>query len=259
MKTYTTLFLLLLGSQAFAQQLVPINFSKAYQDPYFMALEADSITAILEHIETENRLVVFDLEIINKSGIPLKVDPQLFHYYAGNSPFPELSNEDDDIHLVSYPYSEIPGYLRRSLTKNVVEDHFESQIKQQQTLAIIFGVVSVGLVVADVASDVRDSKKEFYTRKDWNKSQTRDVLTASSLMTTDAVLRSTQERNYFIREDLHFLDQEIMEPVNLPDTSALRGKVYFPKNGYYRFYRVVVPLEGYNFVFDFRKARLSDF
>ena len=237
MKTYTTLLLLLVGSTAFGQRLVPINFSKAYQDPYYMVLEADSITAVLEHVETENRLVIFDLEIVNKSGLPLKVDPKLFHYYAGSSPFPELSDMADNIHQVSFPYSQVPGYLRKSLTKKVVEDHYETQIKQQQTLAIIFGVLSVGMMVADVASDVRDSKKEFYTQKDWNKSQTRDVLTASTLMTTDAV----------------------MQPMDLPDTSALRGKVYFPKNGYYRYYRVVVPVDGYNFVFDFRKARVSDY
>ena len=259
MKTSTTLLLLLVGSTAFGQRLVPINFSKAYQDPYYMVLEADSITAVLEHLETENRLVVFDLEIVNKSGLPLKVDPKLFHYYAGSSPFPELTGEADNVHQVSFPYSQVPGYLRKSLTKNVVEDHYETQIKQQQTLAIIFGVLSVGMMVADVASDLRDSKKEFYTQKDWNKSQTRDVLTATTLMTTDAVIRSSQERNYYTREDLHYLDQEIMQPMALPDTSALRGKVYFPKNGYYRYYRVVVPVEGYNFVFDFRKARVSDY
>jgi hypothetical protein len=259
MKTYTTLLLLLVASPLLAQRLVPIHFSKAYQDPYYMVLEADSITAVLEHLETDNRLVIFDLEIVNKSGAPLKVDPKLFHYYAGSTPFPELADEADNIHNVSFPYSQVPGYLRKSLSKNAVEDHYRSQIKQQQTLAIVFGVLSVGMMVADVASDVRDSKKEFYTQKDWNKAQARDVLTASTLMTTDAVIRSTQEKNYYTKEELHYLDQEIMQPMDLPDTSALRGKIYFPKNGFYRYYRVVVPLEGYNFVFDFRKARAADY
>lgn len=259
MKTLTSLLLLLASTSVFAQRLVPQAYSKAYQDPYYMVLEADSITAVLEHLEIEHRLVVFDLEIANRSGRPLKVEPKEFHYYAGNQPFPKLTDEDDDIHQVSYPYSEMPGVLKGSLSKNAVEEQYETSIKQQKTLAIIFGVLSVTAVVADIAGDVKDAGKENYSLRDWNKSQARDVFTASTLITADAVIGASQEKNYYAREDLHYLDQEIMQPMELADTSALRGKVYFPKIGPYRYYRIVVPVEDYNFVFDFRRARASDF
>lgn len=259
MKTFATLLFVLASLLASGQKLLPLHYSRAYQDPPYMLLQADSITAVLEHLETENRLVVFDLEIVNKSGLPLTIDPKQFHYYAANQPFPALTDSAADIHQVSYPHSELPGYMKRSLSKKAVEQQYEASIRQQKTLAIIFGVLSATVVVADVASDIRDAKKEVYTFKDWTRSEARDVITASTLMSADAVISSSAEKNYYTREDLHFLDQEIMEGMNLPDTSALRGKVYFPKIGPYRYYRIVVPVEDYNFVFDFRKARTKDY
>lgn len=258
MKIFYT-FLMLFSTPLVAQQiLLPLTYSKAYNDPAFMVLEADSITAVLEHVETADRFTVFDLEIVNKSGFPVHVDPRQFHYYAGDNPFPELTSEDQDIHQVSYPNSLVPGYMRKTIDKLAMEKHYETQLKQQQALAVFFGVLSVGMVVLDVSQDIKDVQKEVYTMKDWNRSQTRDALVASTLITRDVVLSTSAEKRYNAGESLHYLNKEFLEAIELPDTSAVRGNVYFPKTGHYKYYRIVVPVDGINFVFDFRKGKPSE-
>ncbi len=235
------------------QTLVPLTYSRAYNDPAYMVLEADSVTAVLEHVATENRLVIFDLEIANRSAEPLQVDPHQFHYYAGNMPFPKLDDENEDIHSASYPYSEMPGYMRRALSKNSVEDKYEKQIKQQKTLAIVFGVLTLTAVAADVALDLKDAKKEVFTSADYQRALNRDAVVAGTLASTDVLIDQVGYTIHRAKEELHYLDEELIEPIELTEDAAIRGKVYFPKIGPYKFYRIVIPVGELNYVFDFRK------
>lgn len=252
------ILLLVLCSSAFCvcaqRQLVPITYSKAYGDPTYMVLEADSITAVLEHAGTDGRFLIFDLEIANRSGRSVLVEPRQVHYYAGREPFAKLDTEDADVHTASWPNSDMPGTLRSALSRQAVEEQYEKQIRQEKAVAIVFGILSLGAVVADVALDVKDSKKEFFTKQDFMNAQNRDILVASSVASAQLAIENSSYSIHQKREDLHYLEQEFLQTIDLPDTSAVRGKIFFPKTGTYRYYRIVVPVGDLNYVFDFKKS-----
>lgn len=252
--------IILISFPSIAQRsLVPLHYSEAYKDPPYMVLEADSITAVLEHVYSEEKFVVFDVEVVNRSGQRIQFNPYQMHYYASPKPFQKLVDEDQDIHRASFPNSTVPGYLKKPLSKESVERAYEQQLKQQRALAIAFGIISLGAVVADVALDINDSKKPRVTERDFVKSANRDVLVATTLIAGEMVMENAAFQSRVATEELHYLQEEVLEPVELADDSAVRGKVYFQNTGNYKYYRIVLPVGEINYVFDFRKRRSSEY
>ena len=224
-----------------------------------MVLEADSITAVVEHLYSGGKFVVFDVEVVNRSGQRIQFNPYQMHYYASPKPFQKLINENQDIHQASFPNSTVPGYLKKPFSKRAVEEAYERQLKQQKTLAIAFGIISLGAVVADVALDIKDSKKSLVTERDFAQSANRDAMVATTLIAGEMIMENAAFKSRIATEELHYLQEEVLEPVELTDDSAVRGKVYFQNAGNFKYYRIVLPVGEINYVFDFRKRRSSEY
>ena len=209
-------------------------------------LDYQGIVIVAENIEVNDRQIVFDVEVKNEADHRLRFNPEEAYYLASNSPFP-LDYQD------GYR-SEWEANLKKhhALTEKEVSRYFENKIKSQKKTNLITGILSAGLIVFDVAMASKGVPVEA-SSKLCNQEAIRSMITVGGLAAMDIVREQSAITAMQASEDLHFLPGEILEEGVIMPGQTFRGKVFFPIT-WNDFIRMIVTVEGNEFVLDFRWA-----
>lgn len=229
-----------------SQILVPGWFDSKVNSKKHNWLDYQGIVIVAENMEVNDRQIVFDFEVKNETDHRLRFNPEEAYYLASNSPFP-LNYQD------GYS-SELEATLKKhyALTEKEVARYYENKIKSQKRTNLITGILSAGLMVFDVAMASKGVPVEA-SSKFFSQEAIRSMVTIGGLAAMDVVREQSAITAMQASEDLHFLPGEILEEGIIMPGQTFRGKVFFPvtRND---FIRMVVTVEGNEFVLDFRWA-----
>ncbi len=231
--------------------LVPAWYDPALHSEKVNIIEYSGITVYAENLEVNSQHIIFDIEIVNNSTIPLNLDPMEVKLFGSDKPFPadvstETSRDFESGLPLSHPLSE----------KEVAGDLMGS-IKKKENTGTILGILTAGMVIFDAAMDVRDLKTPEWTPKKQRNSEIRNLLTIAGITATDAFRHQHAVTGREAREDLHFLEKEIYRFGRIPEGENVRGKMFFPGNEAQNI-RLILNLNHTEFVLDFRWADTRD-
>jgi hypothetical protein len=204
-------------------------------------------------MKSQHGYMVFDLEIANHSQHPLSVAPQLVSFYASSKTFGPFQT-GDDVHALSSPNSTLTMDRHFAADPSSIERFYLDKAKAQKVGAGIFTVLTVGLIIYDMAQDSKGASKEIYTSRDELKSFGRDVMVATAITATDIAKSSAQQT----AAESHFLPYELFPECPIKSGNNVRGKIFIPTESSHKYVRVIVPLNDADYVFDFRRREVKN-
>lgn len=255
------LFLCVIVSTACSSRLlVPLTFNAQIDNSPVMASEADSVQVIVENLEVRGSYLIFDMEINNHSDIPIDMRPDYIWYYASPDQFKPLNDTFEDVHGASMFNITRDGfnYKQRAMRPKEVEAYFVNRAKTKQGIGVLLLLAGAGLIINDAVKDSEDASKTEWTASDVKKAETRDVLTTASLIAIDVANESLAAATYDDDTESQYLPDEIFPQKTIAPGHTFRGKVFFRKQEFQQFYRLIIPVSDTDFVFDFRKATLDE-
>lgn len=230
------------GFQACTPVLVPAWFDP-HTDVTKQSLAADErLEVYAENLEVNDRHIVFDVTIVNRNEEPVYVDPEAMRLMVWGMPYaaePSAVNQYNGLSA---------GQLRREL---------EQKVRAANTAGFLAGLLSVGLVALDIAGDAGAAQVPEWTSAVIRQNRNRDLAVMAGLAGLGVAGELSQAAAFRAGQDLEFLDREYLHPGLVHPGQSLRGKVFF-RSGECRGYRLILPLDGHEFVFEFRKARAAD-
>ena len=253
MKTafYLVILSSLLISSCGSVQMVPVSYTKERPDEVISTISDNRVELFVEHWGEDPNQLVFDLQVNNTGNEMIRIQPEEIRIFGSQEPFPEGLATDHEV-VQAIVFSQSQG--AKAMSDTEVNRYFKRRIRSRQAAQIALMVASIALVVNDVVNDVEDSKKEYWTSNDANRAARREVLTFTGLLTADLLTGMLEDEKIRTIEDLKYLPKEyFFEELIYPQGSS-RGKIFFKYSIVYNYYRVIVPVEGINYVFDFRKA-----
>ena len=208
-------------------------------------LQAHQLTLYLQHLGTQHGHHVFDLEVVNESASPVEVFPGHIRAYSDARP----------IHHERGPDPRRPGLPLHAIARSpdFVLNYYRERERARQTAAVIFTVLSVGVMVYDAVEDNKDARKPVIKEGDVNRAVQRDAAVLASAALADVAGQSVQA----MTEENYFLPREIFPDVLLPSGERQRGKLFVPSEVNMRYLRIVVPIGRVEYVFDFKRKRSS--
>jgi hypothetical protein len=234
--------------------LVPLSYVDGSTNSQLtQSIETDDATVWLQYMTSQHGYMVFDLEIANHSQHPLPVAPQLVSFYASSKTFVPLQT-GDDVHALSAPNSTLTLNRHFAADPSSIQRFYLDKAKSQKVGAGIFAVLTVGLIIFDIAEDSKDVGKEVYTSRDELKSFGRDVMVATAVTATDIAQSSAQQTAV----ESHFLPYELFPECTIESGNNVRGKIFIPTEYSHKYVRVIVPLNDADYVFDFRRRGVKN-
>ena len=236
--------LLLVFAIGCQSRLVPVAYQPKQQDAHVSVATQDDITVYLENLEYKNEIIVFDLEIINESGQGFYFDPEKIYFHTSPTGFKTVTNLEENW----LEKSKSVGSPRYAMSKRSVENYYRKSIRSKETGKFFVGLLAVGAAALNVAGGSGELGGSAFANV------AREVLVGASIVGSEVAGEVLTQKQIEDDEDLYYLDQEILKNGNVEDGSSVRGKVYFKPRDAYKFYRIVVPLTYYDFIFDMREA-----
>jgi hypothetical protein len=129
---------------------------------------------------------------------------------------------------------------------------YHKLVRSRKALGIALVALAAGLAAWDAVKDAQDWQSSIWTEAMASKSATRDFITMAGIVSADVANSIIDKANFRHTEDMHFIHQEILEHTSVKPMEAVRGKVFFPGEKS-KFFRIIIPLAGNEFVFDFRR------
>lgn len=236
--------LLLVFTIGCQSRLVPVAYQPKERDAHVGIATQDDITIYLENLEYKNEIVVFDLEIINESGEGFYFDPEKIYFYTSPSGFKSVENLEENWQEKSSSL----GTAKYAMSKRGVENYYRKSIRSKETSKFLVGLLAVGATALNIAGGSGELGGSAFSNV------AREVLVGASIVGSEVANDVLTQKQIQDDEDLYYVDQEILKNGNVEDGSAIRGKVYLKRRDRNKFYRVVVPLTYYDFIFDMREA-----
>lgn len=151
-----------------------------------------------------------------------------------------------------------PIYPVKAMGTNDIEVFYQDKIKAAQGMAIVALVFGAALIVADVASDSRDSQKESWDASDQERLIRRKALTEVGLATTEVMSQAVRTSESNARQELLYLPSELFIKTRILPEESYSGKVVFRKGLLHSFNRVQLKADSKTLNFDFRKAKAKE-
>jgi hypothetical protein len=230
--------------------LVPLSYDKKkLHNELVQTLETKDAVVSISYMHLQNNHYIFDLEIVNLSPEDIQVAPQQISFYASPKILPSIKDSTVDVHALTVSHSVLT--MRRQFANSPAQTKriYDDEAKLKTGAATFFTLLAVGLVVYDAAKDSKDYYKETWTKEDEQKSIGRDLLVS----TTIQVANVTASSAYHAKEDNHYIPFELLPECTVKPNDSVRGKIFIPIEYSYRFSRVVVPVAGMDYVFDFKR------
>ena len=246
---YTLLFLFFISGLQ-AQVLVPDFFDPKTGKDKVHFIESDGIQVFLENLKANDHLLVFDLEIGNRTLHSINLEESDIYLLGSQSPFPTGDWQE---------VKEYEAGLSRydALQEKQVVAAYHEELRKLRHQRIALGVLTVGLMAFDIAMDVRDMNRQEWTPGHQYNADIRKLATFIGYTATDVARGKAGIAMYESGEDLHYLRQELFLFDVIQPRENQRGKVFFPMKQA-RYYRIVVDIEGHEYVMDFRWAENRD-
>lgn len=229
--------------------LVPLSYVEGRADSNLtQSLETEHAVVWLQYMQSQDGFMVFDLEIANNSQNEIPVAPQMISSYASSKTFasPETGV---DVHELSALNSTLTMTRHFASDPSSIQTFYQKKAKSRKTEAGIFALLTVGLIIADIALDSKDAHKEIRTSRDDWKSIGRDLLVTAAVTANDIAQASVQQAE----AENHFLPYELFPECTIESGCDVRGKLFVPIESSHKYMRLVVPVGNEDFVFDFRR------
>ncbi len=236
--------------------LVPVSYSVENPGETISFVKDEIAEIYLEHIPDESKQLVFDLDVWNTGNEYMVVKPQNMMIFGSPVPFPTPSNTDLNVYQETVSISGVTG--KRASSQEEVNAFFRRRIRSQQAAQIALVLAGVALAVNDAVQDSKDYNKEFWTKQDSRRSAARDVATFAGFLTVDILSQAFEHETVQVREDLAYLPQEYLNEEMLYPDGHTRGRVFFRYSADYDYYRIILPVEGVHYIFDFRRPEPAE-
>lgn len=233
--------------------LVPVTFDPRHDEGQVAVIDTEGLAIFVESLEVHKAAIVFDVEVRNLSLQPLHINPGQMHMMASKTEFP-VAEADGTAATMRFENSLERHY---ALKEREVEKSYHASIRSNNAMGTVFMVMAAGLVAFDMVKDIQDIQAPFWSERMARNSTLRDIASITGVVTADLANKKFQLENESSREDLHYLEQEILLETNLEPMEAVRGKVFFPREKA-RYYRILLPIDDKDYIFDFRKARRKE-
>lgn len=219
--------------------------------PVFLGqtIETEEATVLLEYIGKQHGHYIYDLEVINNSEEEIFMAPQFISFYASPNAFPQIQYPTYDVHALSAVNSALTMKRQFANSPAATRKIYSDKVKAKEAGAVLFALLTAGLIIFDVAKDAEDEQKETWTKKDENKVAGRDLLVNVALTTTDIAVEST----YRARDENQYVPYELFPECKINPSSSMRGKIFIRKEASYQFSRIVIPIGKADYVFDFKR------
>lgn len=229
--------------------LVPLSYIKGKIDNQpVQTIETTDATIWLQYLRKQYGNYIFDLEVENHSQHAMLFAPQHISFYASPNAF-TLANDSTDVHTLSYANSSLTMRRQFANSPGAIEEIYYKKVKAKRAGTVLFAILGAGLAIYDAAKDSEDSKKETWTKEDERKSLGRDFLVSAALSTADIASASADQA----MEESMYVPYELFPECSIQPGKNIRGKIFIPIDASYRYSRVIIPLGGVNYVFDFKR------
>jgi hypothetical protein len=249
MRPYIILLLVvvLVGCQA---RLVPLSYKPSNPDGPVAIASQDEITVYLENLEYKSDLIVFDLEIVNNTETGFFFDPSKVHFYSSDNQLKQIDTSAEDWQESSVMGSSKPRYI---MNQRKVENYYRQSIREKETGKFLVGLLAIGVIAMDVAGGGGEiSTGSAFT------DVAREVLVGATIVGSEVAQEVITNKQIQDDEDLYYLPDEYLVAQNIESEGAVRGKIFFRRSNSDTHYRVVVPVDYYDFIFDMREAKSSE-
>jgi hypothetical protein len=231
----------LLFFNVFPRFLVPAWFDPSIDQIKFSRIESGTLIVTVENLEINDDQMIFDIEIINKSQIPVYFDADSI-YYIDSSPSGMISRDP----VRNYPSEE---HLQTEVSMR--------KMKSARTAGTLLDLFSIGLVIFDAASDMRDMHGE-WTPKRARASAARDMITMGGIGVAGLARDHLRYTAWREEENIRALESESLISGPIAPQNVRRGKLHFDNRSSGHL-RLVVPLPDGDYIFDFREATPEDY
>ena len=222
-------------------QYVPLDYDTTLNNNQTF-IEVDGVAYTMEFVSSNDDLVTFWLHIDNQSEDTVYLGDKATMAYSS----PDFEAENTNI------------VAEGALGPDDVEFFYREKVRNANTMAVAAVIFGAALIVADAAADNRDSKKEYWSKKDERRYQSRNALTDFGVFTADMLVSSAGEQKYTAKEELRYLPGELFRKKSISPGFSHDGKLVFKNNVLYKYYRVKLLANGYTLNFDFRKAKSEE-
>lgn len=227
------------------QRLVPYDFTieKNNDQAY---IEADSISVSLTNLEIKKDHFVFAMEVQNNSNEPIFIDLEKIRKYA---------------HHLSYREQEAKSFqeITIAMTPAKVKRFFTKKQHDGESAAFFLFLIGAAITTYDVVKDHQDSRKEHWTQADENRSNRRDMATATTLLATDILTDVALNSRDVARTEVKYLPRELFDREVIYPGESHSGKVLFRRiSNVRKYHRITFPHAGKRLHFDFRKATYKE-
>jgi len=198
---------------------------------YVMISEND-ITTSVAYINSENDLLVFDMEVINTSNEDILVTPEIFYYNILVSKF-----EDDTLKVMAIDPEKRLMFINKALSRQ------NAAMSNQVISNVIMETTSL---IGDVTDP--DDKTLQEQQLDLQQDMEREV---------KAFRAENRIRNQLnvLKNQQNYWSSEVLRRTTLKPGDAVRGKIFFPAKRDIKKLQLVVKIEDHQFdlVFDQQK------
>jgi hypothetical protein len=234
------LFIFMLMALVACGPLVPLHHPP-------IAFESDEVKISLQFLERKHSHNIFTLEITNHLAEDLAFSPKAVSMFASPKPFP-FAMGTESLDSISETFSKIIPARVWAKSREEVSQLTQNSADSRAALGVFFAILTVGAIVYDNAQDDVDNRKEYFTRRDVQRANTRDALVTVGRLSTEIAFSSANDAldyGYSITPEV-FLDGHVWAG------ESKNGLIFIPNPTTYRYTRVIIPVNGVEYVFDFR-------
>lgn len=238
------------------QLLVPLSFNPNIDEEPISVIEADSLLFLVEHIEQKNDFLVFDVEIQNNSSHDIQVVTNQFYDLSGYTKDQVVG--ENIISEASLMSAVDEHRFNMLLPKEQVLAYYDKKIGDNTAALGLLFVLGAGLLINDAVKDARDFSSYEWTDADESRAILRDAGVDLGLFTMDVAGTSMMAAGESLDQDRYYVDDEILKSQLLRSGSTTRGKIHFRTAVESKYHLLVLPVNGINYMFPFRKRKESD-
>jgi hypothetical protein len=198
----------------------------------YVIISDNNLVTSLAYINSEKDLLIFDLEVINRSGSDVLVAPEKFYYHPIEAKF-----VSDTLKVMAVD----PELKLKMLDKLI--SHKRADLSNQ---AISNFVVETADLIGDIADseDRNIQEKQLDANKDLERQVSAD---REEGRTRNQISDLSSQRNYWA--------SQVLRKTTLKPGEAIHGKIYFPADRDTEKLKIILTLENVKFDLIFDQSR----
>jgi hypothetical protein len=227
--------------------LVPLYHPQERIDNPPIIFESNEIKMSLCFLGRKYGHNVFALELVNQLESEVAFSPKSISMLSSSKPFP-FPFGTEDLDSISEANSKIIPTRVFAKSQEEVMEMTQDAANNRAALGAFFAILTVGAVLVDNVKDDEDSRKEYFTRGDAQRANTRDAIVMAGRLSSEIAFSSANNALDFG----YTIAEEVFPVCKIWAGGSKQGRIFIPNPTTYRYTRVIIPLNGIDYVFDFR-------